>query len=137
MIPWDRGRSGLDRPPRSAAMAPGDRGLPASRPTNPSKEHDVKRTCRPAIAMLAILPLAAGCADQMLGNDRARDSISGSLGLPIADVTIVERRADGPTNTNFIVDTRANGRFVCTINGGNIATLGMTNGAACRRPGSA
>ena len=40
----------------------------------------------------------AGCADQMLGSDRARDSISGSLGLPAADVTIVERRADGPTD---------------------------------------
>ncbi len=63
-------------------------------------------TCKAAIAMLAILPLAAGCADQMLGNDRARDSISGSLGLPAADVTIVDRRADGPTNTNFIVDNR-------------------------------
>ncbi len=92
---------------------------------------------RPAIAMLAMLPLAAGCADQMLGNDRARDSISDSLGLPAADVTIVERRADGPTNTNLVVDTRANGRFVCTINGGSIMTFGMTNGAFCRRPGAA
>ena len=91
----------------------------------------------PAIAVLAIPLLAAGCADQMLGSDRAKDSISGSLGLPAADVTIVERRADGPTNTNFIVDTRANGRFVCTINGGNIMTFGLTNGAACRRPGAA
>lgn len=92
---------------------------------------------RPAIAMLAIPLLAAGCADQMLGSDRAKDSISGSLGLPAADVTIVERRADGPTNTNFLVDTRANGRFVCTINGGNIMTFGMTNGAFCRRAGAA
>ena len=90
-----------------------------------------------AIATLAIPLLAAGCADQMLGSDRARDSISGSLGLPAADVTIVERRADGPTNTNFIVDTRSNGRFVCTINGGNIMTFGLTNGASCRRPGAA
>ena len=97
----------------------------------------MRTACKAAITALAMLPLAAGCADQMLGNDRARDSISGSLGLSAADVTIVDRRADGPTNTNFIVDTRANGRFVCTINGGNIATLGMTNGAACRRPGAA
>ena len=91
---------------------------------------------RAAAAALAIPLLAAGCADQMLGSDRARDSISGSLGLPAADVTIVERRADGPTNTNFIVDTRSNGRFVCTINGGNIMTFGLTNGASCRRPGA-
>jgi len=97
----------------------------------------VIKAFRPAIAMLAMLPLVAGCADQMLGNDRARNSISGSLGLPTADVAIIERHADGPTNTNFIVDTRANGRFVCTINGGNIATLGITNNAACRRPGAA
>ncbi len=97
----------------------------------------MRAACRTAFLMLAMLALAAGCAEQMLGSDRARDSISGVLGLPAADVTIVERRADGPTNTNFIVDTRANGRFVCIINGGNIATLGMTNGAACRRPGAA
>ena len=90
------------------------------------------------IALPALVACAlAGCADQMLGSDRARDSISGSLGLPAADVTIVGRRADGPTNTHFIVDTRANGRFVCTINGGNIMTFGMTNGASCRRPGAA
>lgn len=94
----------------------------------------MRTACKAKIAMLAMLPLTAGCADQMLGNDRARDSISGSLGLPAADVTIVDRRPDGPTNTNFIVDTRANGRFVCTINGGNIMTFGMTNGAACHRP---
>ena len=90
-----------------------------------------------AIATLAMPLLVVGCADQMLGSDRAKDSISGSLGLPAADVTIVERRPDGPTNTNFIVDTRSNGRFVCTINGGNIMTFGMTNGAFCRRPGAA
>ena len=92
---------------------------------------------RAAAVALAIPLLAAGCADQMLGSDRARASISGSLGLPTADVAIVGRRADGPTNTNLIVDTRANGRFVCTINGGNIMTFGMTNGAFCRRPGAA
>ena len=92
---------------------------------------------RAAAVALAIPLLAAGCADQMLGSDRAKDSISGSLGLPAADVTIIERRADGPTNTNFLVDTRANGRFVCTINGGNIMTFGLTNGAYCRRPGAA
>lgn len=97
----------------------------------------MKTVRKAAITALAMLPLAASCADQMLGNDRARDAIAGSLGLPTADVIIVDRRADGPTNTNFIVDTRANGRFVCTINGGNIATLGMTNGASCRRPGAA
>lgn len=97
----------------------------------------MRTACKAVIAALATLPLAAGCAEQMLGNDRAQNSISGALGLPAADVTIVERRADGPTNTNFVVDTRTNGRFVCTINGGNIATFGMTNGAACRRPGPA
>ena len=108
-----------------------------SRVPDPSKEHDVTKAFRPAIVALAIPLLTAGCADQMLGSDRARDSISGSLGLPATDVTIVERRADGPTNTNFIVDTRTNRLFVRTINGGNIMTFGMTNGAYCRRPGAA
>ncbi len=80
--------------------------------------------------------LSTGCADQMLGNDRIRDSIAGSLGLPASDLTIVDRRADGPTNTNVVVDARNNGRYVCTINGGNIMTFGMTNAPYCRRPGA-
>ena len=88
------------------------------------------------VALMTVALLLTGCADQMLGNDRATDSIAGSLGLAAADVHVVGRHSDGPTNTNFIVDTRANGRFVCTINGGNILTFGMTNGAFCRRPGA-
>ena len=40
------------------------------------------------------------------------------------------------SETTEVVDTRANGRFVCTINGGNIMTFGLTNGAFCRRPGA-
>ncbi len=86
------------------------------------------------LALLAAVP--AGCAEQMLGNDRIRDSIAGSLGLPASDLTIVDRRADGPTNTNVIVDARNNGRYVCTSNGGNILTFGMTNAPYCRRPGA-
>ncbi len=89
------------------------------------------------VSLVLFTCVLAGCADQMLPNDCARGSISGSLGLPVTDVTIVDRRADGPTNTNFIVDTRANGRFVCTINGGNVLTFGLTNGAFCHRPGAA
>lgn len=85
-------------------------------------------------ALLAAVP--AGCAEQMLGNDRIRDSIAGSLGLQAADLTIVDRRADGPTNTNVIVEARGNGRYVCTINGGNLLTFGMTNAPYCRRPGA-
>lgn len=85
-------------------------------------------------ALLAAVP--AGCAEQMLGNARIRDSIAGSLGLQAADLTIVDRRADGLTNTNVIVEARGNGRYVCTINGGNLLTFGMTNAPYCRRPGA-
>ena len=48
-----------------------------SRVPNPSKEHDVTKAYRAAAVALAIPLLAAGCADQMLGSDRAKDSISG------------------------------------------------------------
>ena len=89
----------------------------------------------PVALLLACIPLAS-CADQLLSDDRAIGSISGSLGIPASEVRVVGRRADGPTNTNFIVETEKNGRYVCTINGGNVMTFGMTNGAACRRPGA-
>ena len=86
------------------------------------------------IAMLAGM---AGCADQMLPKIRAAASIAGNLGVQPGDITVVQRTNDGPTNTNFLVEARGlPGRFVCTINGGNIMTFGLTNGAACHRPGA-
>lgn len=106
-------------------------------PTPDEQELPVPKPRLFALALSVAVPALAGCAEQMLGNDRARGSISGTLGIPSSDATIVDRRADGPTNTNFIVDTKVNGRFICTINGGNIVTLGLTNGAQCRRPGAA
>ena len=88
--------------------------------------------CAPLLAAAAL----TGCADQMLSNDRAVSSIAGQLGVQPADVTVVSRTNDGPTNTVFLVEARGQGRFVCTINGGNVLTFGMTNGAACHRPGA-
>lgn len=89
-----------------------------------------------AAVLCLLAPLLGSCADQMLSNDRAAASIAGSLGLPPSEVSVVSRSADGPTNTNFIVQTANNGRFVCTINGGNALTFGMTNAPYCRRPGA-
>ena len=80
-----------------------------------------------ATPLLAYLPLAS-CADQKLSDDRAIGSISGSLGIAASKVL---------TNNNFTFEAARNRRFVCTINGGHVITVGMTNGAACRRLGTA
>ena len=88
------------------------------------------------LAAIALLASLAGCAGQILSDERARASIAGNLGVAPGDVSIVSHVADGPTDTNFLVEARwIAGRRVCVINGGNILTMGMTNGAYCHRPG--
>ena len=74
--------------------------------------------CTIALGALAL----TGCADQLLSADGATGSIAAQLGIAPSDVTIVTRTNDGPTNTVFLVDAKGQGRFVCTINGGNALT---------------
>jgi hypothetical protein len=74
----------------------------------------------------------AGCQDQLLSNDRMASSIAGVLGVPPSAVTLSDRRSDGPTNT-YVLAHVANGKtYACTVNGGGVLAMGMTNPPTCQ-----
>ncbi len=72
-----------------------------------------------------------GCQQQMLSDDRMASSIAGTLGVPITDVTLSDRRSDGPTNTYVIAKVRSGGTYACTVNGGGLLAMGMVNPPTC------
>lgn len=76
--------------------------------------------------------LISGCASTLLSDDRLVSNTASVLGLSPSDITITDRREATP-NTYYTVVTRSGAKFACTINGGNIMTMGMTNPPACTK----
>jgi len=87
------------------------------------------------LATLALAGLVlAGCANQLLSNERIRDNTAMALGLPASSVVISDRRYDGATNTYYNAST-PQGAYHCVINGGSIIAFGMTNPPQCAPQG--
>ena len=86
-------------------------------------------------ATLALLLATAGCANQLLSDDRLRDNTAMALGQPTASVTIANRRYDGMTNTYYVART-PRGSFNCVINGGTALAMGITNPPSCTPAGA-
>ncbi len=64
-----------------------------------------------------------------------RSAIAGTLGLSPSEVTLTDRRSDGPTNT-FVNAHLPNGRtYACTVNGGGALAFGIVNPPMCHLPG--
>ncbi len=87
---------------------------------------------RTTLAFLAASLALGGCADKLLSDDRIRENTAMALNQPISAVTISGRRYDGATNTYYTANT-PRGTFACTINGGSVMALGMTNSPQCSR----
>lgn len=81
-------------------------------------------------AALALLLATAGCADQLLSDNRLRDTTAMALSQPASSVTISDRRGDGPTNTYYVAHT-PKGTYNCIINGGGVLAMGITNPPDC------
>lgn len=81
-------------------------------------------------AALVLLLATAGCANQLLSDDRLRDNTAMALGQPTASVRIVDRHYDGMTNTYYVART-PRGSFNCVINGGTVLAMGITNPPSC------
>lgn len=84
------------------------------------------------LALLTASLALAGCASTLLSDDRIRESTAMALNQPTSAVTISGRRYDGATNTYYTANT-PRGTFACTINGGSVMALGMTNPPQCSR----
>ena len=77
--------------------------------------------------------LVSACQSVMLSDDRIVSNTAGVLGVSPADVTILDRRADGPTNTYYVARTKKGIEYACVINGGGLLAGGMTNPPVCNR----
>lgn len=84
-----------------------------------------------AATLLSGVLLLGACQQQMLSDDRMTQSIAGTLGVPPSDVTLSDRRTDGPTNTYVIARVRNGSSYACTVNGGGILAMGMVNPPTC------
>lgn len=84
-----------------------------------------------ALAIGAGVLTLAGCQTTMLSDDRIASNTAGMLGVPPSDVTISERRTDGPTNTYYVATTKDGKSYACVINGGGLLAAGMTNPPQC------
>nr|WP_294563972.1 hypothetical protein [uncultured Rhodopila sp.] len=84
------------------------------------------------IAPVALILSLAGCQDEMLSNDRMASSIAGTLGVPVSQVTLSDRRSDGPTNTYVIAHVVGGKSYACTVNGGGLLAAGMVNPPSCQ-----
>lgn len=91
---------------------------------------------RKSTFLIVGLSIVSSCANDMLSTSRVQTSVAGAIGVPVSDVTIIDQHADGPTNTVILAQTRTGRRYACSINGGGVLTLGMTNGTFCQPAGT-
>ncbi len=85
-----------------------------------------------SLALLSIAALATACQTTMLSEDRIASNTAGVLGVPASEITITDRRSDGPTNTYYTAKTKK-GTYACVINGGGLLAAGMTNPPVCNK----
>lgn len=78
----------------------------------------------------AVLALS-GCQSQMMSDDRMTSSIAGTLGVQPSDVTLTDRRSDGPTNTYVVAHLKNGKAYACTVNGGGLLAAGIINPPTC------
>lgn len=77
------------------------------------------------LSIAAACLVLAGCSNQILSEDRIRDTTAMSLGQPSSAVVISNRQYDGMTNTYYTA--RVSGTsYRCLINGGGLLAGGMT-----------
>lgn len=65
-----------------------------------------------------------------LSDEEIKSKVAGTLGYPLNRTVLSDRRTDG-TNTYAIVRTDDKKEFACTINGGNLLSMGMVNPPTC------
>jgi hypothetical protein len=84
-----------------------------------------------AIMLATLLASASGCVGTkiLVPNSRLASNTAGVLGVSPDAITITDRRGAG-TNTYYVAHV-ANRVYACTVNGGNLMTLGMVNPPTC------
>jgi hypothetical protein len=91
-----------------------------------------KRFCQPLLLGLLTMAIVA-CQDRTLSDDRITTNTAEVVGVSPSELTISNRRTDGPANTYYIARTTSGVQYVCVINGGGILAVGTTNPPSCDR----
>lgn len=81
--------------------------------------------------------ILAGCSTvaektNFVSDESLKSQAAGAIGYAPADLTLVTRRTEG-TNTYAMLRTKDKKEFACTINGGNLLTMGMVNPPVCTK----
>ena len=80
---------------------------------------------------LVLAPVAlASCSNTMLPDDKIRTETASVLGVAPDQVAISSRNSDGVSDTSYLA-TANNRTYSCTINGGTVLSLGMSNAPVC------
>ncbi len=80
---------------------------------------------------LILAPIAlSGCASTILSDDRIKTNTASALGVSPDQITISDRKYDGMTNTYYTASA-AGRTYACTINGGTVISMGITNPPTC------
>lgn len=79
--------------------------------------------------------LLTGCSTvaektNFISDDDIKSKVAGTLGYSVNDITLTSRRTEG-TNTYAMVKTNDRKKFSCTLNGGNLLTMGIVNPPSC------
>lgn len=92
------------------------------------------------ILACSIAFIAAGCTTiatktNVLSDERIKSETAGVLGYAPNDLTILDRRTEG-VNTYVRLRAKDKKEFNCTINGGNLLSMGVTNPPMCGKKGT-
>ena len=89
---------------------------------------------KPLLLFASALALA-GCAGQIVSDERIRDNTAEALGVQPASVTISGRESDGISTTRYAART-PHGTYDCLFHGGTLLSLGVANRPMCDRSAS-
>ena len=84
------------------------------------------------IILLAVASSLTGCASTMLSTDKIAINTASVIGVPQEDITITDRRTDGDI-TYYKVRTKKGTVYNCTVSGGGVLDLGMTQVPNCNK----
>lgn len=88
----------------------------------------------PCLALTCLLSACAMVAEKtnLMSDADIASQTGGALGYAPADLSVLQRRTEG-TNTYVLLRARDKKEFACTLNGGNLLTMGMVNPPSCTK----
>jgi hypothetical protein len=84
------------------------------------------------VIILVPISLLVSCTSTMLSNEKIISNTAGVLGVSEDNLTLVNRRSD-TTTTYYGVRMQNGTNYICTMTGGGILAVGLTNPPTCNK----